>query len=110
MRARITPLHLLLATFSAWANQEQARAIAYLLEENRVLREQLGKRRLRFTDDQRRRLAVKGRLLGRKALARIATLVTPDSILRWHKRLVAAKWTYQQRSSGRPGLMKVSVR
>ena len=50
-------------------------------------------RRLRLTDDQRRRLAVKGKALGRKALARLATIVTPDTILRWHHRLIAAKWT-----------------
>ncbi len=61
---------LLLATFAAWANRQQASVIAYLIEENRVLKEQLesGGKRLRFTDDQRRRLAAKGKPLGRKAL------------------------------------------
>jgi hypothetical protein len=48
-----------------------------LREENRVLREQLGGRRLRFTDDQRRRLAVKGRIVGRRRLGEFAGLVTP---------------------------------
>ena len=66
--------------------------ITYLIEENRVLKEQLesGGRRLRFTDDQRRRLAAKGKPLGRKLLHRIATIVTPDTILAWHRKLIAA--------------------
>jgi hypothetical protein len=84
---------LLLATFAAWTNREQARVIMYLIEENRVLREQLesGGRRLRFTDEQRRRLAARGKPLGRKFLHQIATIVTPDTILAWHRRLIAAR-------------------
>ena len=76
-------LQLLLATFAGWVAREQSRVIAYLIEENRVLKEQLQSdgRRLRFTDDQRRRLVAKGKPLGRKALAQIATIVTPDTIL-----------------------------
>ena len=54
-------------------NQRQLQVIDYLREENRVLREQLGGRRVRLNDDQRRRLAVKGRALVRKILAEIAT-------------------------------------
>ncbi len=77
--------------------------IDYLKEENRVLREQLGGGRLRFTDDQRRRLAVKGRVLGRRALDGIAGLVTPDTILRWYRELIAAKYNgTARRGAGRP--------
>ena len=65
--------------------------IEYLKEENRVLREQLGGRRLRFTDAQRRRLAAKARTLGRDGLKEIADLVTPDTSLRWYKKLIAKK-------------------
>ena len=99
-------LQLLLATFAGWVNRHQAQVIEYLVEENRVLKEQIGKRRLRLTDDQRRRLAAKGRILGRRVLARVATIVTPDTILRWHTRLIAMKWTYASRRVGRPGMMK----
>jgi hypothetical protein len=101
-------LQLFLATFSAWANRRQAGVIAYLVEENRILKEQLesGGRRLRFTDDQRRRLAAKGKPLGRRALSQIATIVTPETILAWHRRLIAAKWTYPQHRIGRPGVMR----
>ena len=102
------PLRLLLATFAAWANRRQAGLIAYLVEENRALKEQLesGGKRLRFTDDQRRRLAAKGRPLGRNVLRQIATIVTPETILGWHRRLIAAKWTYPHRRMGRFGVMR----
>ena len=75
-------LQLILATFAGWVNRQQAQVIDYLVEENRVLKEQLGGRRLRLTDHQRRRLAEKGKALGRKLLDKIATIVTPDTILR----------------------------
>ena len=58
---------------------------------NRVLRAVNGSRRLRLTDDQRRRLAVKGQVLGRRHLAAVAGIVTPDTILRWYRRLVAVR-------------------
>jgi len=80
--------------------------IEYLVEENRVLREQIGDRMPQLTDDQRRRLAAKGQVLGRRALAEVATIVTPDTILRWYRRLIAAKWTFASRRTGRPGVMK----
>lgn len=101
-------LQLLLATFAGWAGLRQARAISYLIEENRVLKDQLEStgRRILFTDKQRRRLAAKGKPLGRRALEAIATIVTPDTILRWHRRLIAEKWTYPHRKPGRPGVMK----
>ena len=101
-------LQLLLATFAAWSNRRQGAVITYLVEENRVLKEQLesGGKRLRFTDEQRRRLAAKGKPLGRKALRKIATIVTPETILGWHRRLIAAKWTYPKQRTGRPGVMR----
>jgi hypothetical protein len=82
--------------------------IDYLVEENRVLKEQIeaSGKRMRLTDDQRRRLAAKGQPLGRRILKRIATIVTPDTILAWHRRLIAAKWTYPRKGVGRPGVMK----
>jgi putative transposase len=55
------PLQFLLMMFAGWVSRRQLDIIDYLKEENRVLREQLGGRRLRFTDEQRRRLAVKRR-------------------------------------------------
>jgi hypothetical protein len=90
--SEIIHLQLLLATFAGWVGRKQTTIIAYLVEENRVLKEQLKSdgRRLRFTDDQRRRLAAKGKPLGRKVLRQIATVVTPDTrSVRKLKRAVA---------------------
>ena len=77
------PLAFLLLLFSGWVHRHQQAVIDNLLEENRVLRAAHGSRRLRLTDDQRRRLAVKGQVLGRRHLAAVAGTVTPDTILRW---------------------------
>ena len=88
---------------AGWMNQRQQHAIDYLREENRILREQLGTRRLRFTDDQRRRLAAKAKLVGRRALDEITDLVTPDTLLAWHRKLIAKKYDgTAQRGPGRP--------
>lgn len=73
-------------------NERQSQTINYLREENRVLREQLGNRRLRFNDDQRRRLAVRAKVLGWKILPEVATIVTPDTLLAWHRKLIAQKY------------------
>ena len=85
-------LQFLVLVMSGWLTRRQQSAIEYLRAENRVLREQLGGRRLRLTDDQRRRLAVLGRALGRKALREVACIVTPDTILRWHREFIAKKY------------------
>ena len=84
-------LQFLLLTFSGWVNRRQQDVISYLKEENRILREQLRGRRLSLTDDQRRRLAAKGKALSRKALCQVAGIVSPDTILRWYRQLIAQK-------------------
>ena len=63
MSALLNPLSFLVACISGWLNEHHRHAIEYLAEENRVLREQIGERRLHFTDDQRRRLAVRAAIL-----------------------------------------------
>jgi hypothetical protein len=82
MYASLIALELLLIALAGRVNDHHLGVIEYLMEENRVLREQLGKRRLRFTDDQRRRLALKAKLLGRALLSQVAMIVTPDSAAR----------------------------
>src|SRR5450755_1954236 len=97
------PFRFVLITVAGWMNQRQLQMIDYLREENRVLREQLGGRRLRLNDDQRRRLAVKARGLGRKLLAEVATIVTPETLLAWHRKLIAQKYDgSHKRPPGRP--------
>jgi hypothetical protein len=82
-----------MALAGRWNDQRQE-ALAYLIEENRILRAQLRGRRLRLTDEDRRRLARRGQRLGRRLLNQVATIVTHDTILRWHRQLIARKWTY----------------
>ena len=83
-------------------NRNQQDVIEYLQEEIRVLKEQLGQKP-RFNDGQRQRLAIKGKRLGRKALDRFSSLVTPNTLLAWHRRLVARKYDGRAlRKAGRP--------
>lgn len=99
-----SPLRFLLLMFAGWVNRQQQSVIAYLLEERRALIEQAGgTSKLRFTDAQRRRLAVKAKTVGRPLLKRLDTLVTPDTLQRWYKRLIAVKYDgSRRRGLGRP--------
>jgi len=111
MKHVLKPRQLFLIILAGWINRHQQDLIEYLESENWVLREKLGRKRLLLSDDQRRRLAVKGKVLGRRALQEIATIVTPDTILRWHRELVAAKWDYSKRRKnvGRPPVSREVV-
>ncbi|MBU1701045.1 MAG: DDE-type integrase/transposase/recombinase [Candidatus Eisenbacteria bacterium] len=107
----LQPWHLLLAAFAGWVNREQQAVIDYLRAENQVLKEAHGKRRIKLNDNQRRRLAVKGKALGRKILKEIGAAFSPDTILRWHRMLIARKWDYVdcRQSHGRPRIIKIVV-
>lgn len=104
MLARL-PTHRLLGILSGWLNRHQQAEIEYLQAENEILKRQLNGRRLRLTNDERRRLAVKGKALGRKMPGTMASIVTPDTIMAWHRRLVALKWTFT--FFGEPHLRRV---
>jgi putative transposase len=97
-------LHVLIAMVAGWLQRHQQQVITYLLAENRVLKAQLGGRQLRLTNAERRRLAALAHPLGRQRLKELATLVTPDTLLRWYQRLVAQKFdrSQQRRALGRP--------
>ena len=100
-------LQFLLLGLAGWVNRYQQAVIDYLQEENRVLRAQLRGKRLRLSDNERRRLAVKAKALGRKALAQVASIVTPNTLLRWYRDLIAAKYDgSKNRSPGRPPTAK----
>jgi putative transposase len=86
------PLHFLILLVGSWISRQQGEAIEYLRAENRVLRARVGGKRLRFTDAERRLLAEKGRALGQRLLSEMATLATPETILRWYRERVAAKY------------------
>jgi len=97
-------LQLLLAMLAGWIQRHQQQVITYLLAENRILKAQLGGRRLRLTDTERRRLAALAHPLGRARLEAVATIATPDTLMRWYKRLIAQKFdgSKQRRPLGRP--------
>src|SRR6516164_1784458 len=88
MRGGLDPFTFLVVSISGWMNQHQHQVIEYLIEENRVLREQIGNRRMRFTDNQRRRLAAKAKKMSRTILEQVATIVTPATLLAWHRKLI----------------------
>jgi HTH-like domain len=100
----LTALHVVLGMLTGWLDRRERQAMASLIEENRLLRRHLGGRRLSLTDDDRRRLAGRASRVGRAASREIATIATPDTLLRWHRRLIARKWTYP-RKPGRRGVL-----
>ena len=103
MVASLFPLQYLIATLALWLNRQQQEVIDYLKEENRLLKAKLGDRKIQFTDAERRRLAIRAKPIGRKLLSQLATLVTPDTLLRWHRELVAQKWNFvHRRGPGHP--------
>src|SRR4030095_11698394 len=107
MRNILNPFRFVVIAIAGWMNQKQQHAIEYLREENRVLREQLGTRRSRFTYDELRRLALKAKLVGRRVLNDIADLVTPDTLLAWQRKLIAEKYDGSaKRGPGRPRTAK----
>ena len=107
MKNVLQPWQLLSVIVAGAISDQQQRVIEYLQEENRILRAQIGERRLRLTDKERRRLAVKGKILGRKSLREFCCIVTPETILRWHRRLIANKYDGSiNRGPGRPRVME----
>jgi len=88
---------------AGWINRNQQAVIAYQKEEIKVLREMLGGKRLRFTDEQRRRLALKAKALSRYTLKELGSLVTPDTLCRWFRQYAGSKYDSSgQRRPGRP--------
>ncbi len=107
----LQPWQFLFVILVGWVQREQQKTILFYQAQLEALMKAQGKKRLLLTDDQRRLLAVKGKSLGRKALMELTTIVTPDTILRWHRKLVAQKWNYSERrkSVGRPCVEKKIV-
>ena len=101
----VSALQMLLLIVTGWMDRREREILAYLIEENRVFRWQMGGRRLRLTDDDRWKLAARACRLGRQALRNVATIVTPDTLLRWHRQLIARKWTYRKTETRRRGVL-----
>jgi transposase InsO family protein len=102
----LKPWHLLLLTTSAAMQRWGEMALEVALDQLRMYKRRYG--RIRLTDQERRVLAVKGKALDRRLLEKVAVIVSPDTILRWHRQLIAAKWDYSSRrkSPGRPKVAK----
>ena len=97
----------MLLIVSGWVYRRQLIIIEFLQAENRLLKARLSGKRIRFTDAERALLARKAQAVGRKALRELDTLVSPDTLMRWHRRLVAQKWDFsKRRGPGRPGIMR----
>jgi transposase len=105
------PWMMLVTMMAGWINRQQQDALAYLKEENKILRDELlratGKQRILLTDKQRRRLAVLGKKLGRRFLGEVCGIFSPDTILGWHRRLVARKYD-GSKNRGKGGRPRIS--
>ena len=84
----LQPLHVMLVVLSEYVCREQEKQIEYLQVESQIFRERIGGSRVLLSDDQRRRLAVKGKALGRRQLGEVATIAQADTVLRWHGELI----------------------
>jgi hypothetical protein len=73
---------MLLLTVASWLDRREREVLSYLIEENRILRRQVGRRRLRPIDDDRRKLAARAYRLSRQALREVTTIVTCPRFLR----------------------------
>ncbi|MDC0937068.1 hypothetical protein OAS39_12350 [Pirellulales bacterium] len=107
MRFVLQPFQLYFLILAGWVSRQQQEVIKHLRIENQVLKEQLGKKRILLNNDQRRKLAVSGKILGRKLLEEFGTLFTPETLLRWHRTLVAKKWDYSERNEKKPGRRRI---
>jgi transposase len=94
---------VLLAYITGTVDQALLLRNEYLVTENRLLRQRIPGR-VRLSDGERKTLAELGKKLGKQALAEVATIVTPDTILAWHRKLVAQKFdgSQQRKALGRP--------
>ena len=99
-------MQFLIVVLGAWLARQQDAFIEYLKAENRMLKARLGRRRLIFTDAECRLLARHAKALGRKKLFELDPIVSPDTLLRWHRQLIVMKWTFVRSRPGRPRVMK----
>jgi putative transposase len=106
----LEPWHILLATLCGLVNHCQQQIIEFQNAQIEALLKKQGTKRVLLDDEQRRLLGVKGHALGRKTLRELTTIVTPDTILRWHRELVAKKInSSDKRKPGRPHIRQEIV-
>jgi hypothetical protein len=98
-------MQFLIVVLAAWLARQQGAFIEYLKAENRMLKARLGRRRILFSDAERRLPARHAKAVGRKKLFELDPIVSPDTLLRWHRHLIAMKWTFLRKGPGRPRVM-----
>ncbi|MCI0428952.1 MAG: integrase core domain-containing protein [Rhodospirillales bacterium] len=99
-------MQFLIVVLAAWLARQQEAFIEYLKAENRMLKARLGRRRIIFSDAERRLLARRAKAVSRKKLFELDPIVSPDTLLRWHRQLIAMKWTFRRQGPGRPRIMR----
>ena len=110
MRLKPSPLAFIVLLLAGWISRQQLVVIEYLKAENRMLRERLKGRSLRFSNRERALLARKAFGIPRKVLHELGTIVTPDTLLRWHRELIARKFDFShRRKPGRRRTMRIIV-
>ena len=102
MKHHLSPIQIWVIALAGGIDRKQQAAIEYLLAENRILKGQCKGKRIQLSDSQRRLLAAKAKAVGRKMLRDMETRVTPDTLLSWHRKLIARKWKHEQKQVGRP--------
>jgi hypothetical protein len=108
VRLKPSPLAFIVFLLAGWISRQQLIVIEYLKAENRMLRDRLKGRSLRFSDRERALLARKAFGIPRKVLLDLGTIVTPDTLLRWHRQLIARKFDFSdRRKPGRPRTMRI---
>jgi putative transposase len=104
---KVRPMGMLLMMLAGWINRHQQDVITYLKEENKILREKLGTKRILLNDNQRMRLARLAKRLGRAVLVDACCAFSPDTILKWHRNLVARNYDGSKKKN-KPGRKRIS--
>ena len=110
---KTNPMYMFLTMMAGWINRHQQEAIEYLKEENKILRDELlkatgNKKRIILNDSQRRRLAILAKKLGHNLLSDISGVFSPDTILMWHRKLVARKYDGSKNRTYKGGRPRIS--
>lgn len=101
----VAALRMLLLIVTGWLDRREREMLAYLIEENRVLRRQMGGRRLRLTDDDRRKPAARAIGWPGRRCARSRRSSRRTRLLRWHRQLIVRKWAYAKKGPTRQGVL-----
>jgi len=98
----------IIATITRLLCRELTLQNEYLRKENKIFKSKI-KKRIVFTDDERRTLVESAMAMGKDLMKQVVTIVKPKTILAWQKRLENEKWDYSDRRKNNPGRPKISL-